>query len=96
MSARRIAERATEELEGLIGRPVEAVSSLRRDGNGDGDGDGDGDRGWVVELEVLELERVPSTMDVLATYRVEVDTDGELQSFERQRRYERSRTEDRA
>jgi hypothetical protein len=46
--------------------------------------------GWVVTVEVLELERVPNTMDLLATYCVELSEDGDVLGFERRRRYHRA------
>jgi hypothetical protein len=45
--------------------------------------------GWSVLVDVVELERVPSTTSVMATYRVDVDTDGTLTGYERLRRYTR-------
>ena len=51
------------------------------------------DDGWSILVEVLDLERVPSTTSVLSTYRVDVDSDGQLIGFERVRRYVRSATD---
>jgi len=34
--------------------------------------------GWVVEFEVVEDRRIPSSSDILALYEVEMDADGEL------------------
>ena len=45
--------------------------------------------GWSVLVDVVELERVPVTTSVMATYRVDVDADGELSGFERLRRFTR-------
>jgi Gas vesicle synthesis protein GvpO len=45
--------------------------------------------GWSVLVDAVELERVPSTTSVIATYRVDVDGDGELCGIERLRRYVR-------
>ena len=41
-------------------------------------------------LEVVELERVPPTTDILATYRVDLDEYGELMGYERVNRYYRN------
>jgi Gas vesicle synthesis protein GvpO len=60
----------------LTGKPAEAVTGLERT-----------DDGWTVEVEVLELERIPGTTDVLATYQVTLDDDGELQGCRRVHRY---------
>ena len=41
-------------------------------------------------VEVLEVERVPNTMDVLASYEVLLSDDGEVLGFNRRRRYHRA------
>jgi hypothetical protein len=63
----------------VTGHPVESITGLRRDGDG-----------WVIDVEVRELERIPNTMDLLATYEVDMSTGGELVGFERRRRYHRA------
>jgi hypothetical protein len=45
--------------------------------------------GWSVLVDVVELERVPSTTSVMATYRVDVDNSGALCGYERLRRFSR-------
>ncbi|CAM5480354.1 hypothetical protein SPURM210S_01831 [Streptomyces purpurascens] len=40
-------------------------------------------------MEVVELERVPDTMTIMATYRVTLDPQGLLLGYERVRRYAR-------
>jgi hypothetical protein len=47
-----------------------------------------------VTVEVLELERVPSTMDLLASYEVTLSEDGDVLGFERRRRYHRAAVDD--
>lgn len=76
---KEIAARAAEQVQELIGRRVEAVTGLERDGDE-----------WTVTLEVLELERIPSTTDVLGRYEVKLDEEGELLGAQRTRRYPRS------
>jgi Gas vesicle synthesis protein GvpO len=49
------------------------------------------DDGWRVTVEVLEDRRIPSSTDLLATYQVELDPDGELLAYRRVRRYARGR-----
>lgn len=49
------------------------------------------DDGWLVEVEVVEERRVPSSSDMLALYEVELDTDGGLLAYRRTRRYVRGR-----
>lgn len=78
----RLGEQVMHTLAKLVGCPVEGVTGLRRT-----------DDGWVLVVEVLEVERIPETTDVLASYEVEVDRDGGVVSFERRRRYERAQTE---
>jgi hypothetical protein len=78
-NSREIAERAVEQMQNLIDRPIEAVTGMAKDGNE-----------WTVTLEVLELQRVPSTTDVLGKYEVTLDKDGELTGLQRTRRYPRA------
>lgn len=79
LSAVRAAAMAQEQLEQLLQRPCESVSGLTRQSDG-----------WMITLEVVELERVPPTTDILGTYRVELDRHGELMSYERLTRYYRN------
>jgi hypothetical protein len=74
----RVAGAARRAVLELTGKPAESITGLSRT-----------DDGWAVEVEVLELERIPRTTDVLATYQVTVDEDGELQGYRRLRRYVR-------
>ena len=74
-----IAARAVEQLENLMDRKIEAVTGLEKDGDE-----------WTVTLEVLELERVPSTTDVIGKYEVTLDKDGEMTGLERTRRFPRA------
>jgi len=82
-SISKIARHALEELEALVGCPAEGVVGVRKD-----------DDGWVVDVEVLEIGRVPQTTDVLASYEVTVDADGEVTGYHRTRRYLRAQVED--
>jgi hypothetical protein len=77
--SRDIAERAVEQMQNLMDRKIEAVTGLEKDGDE-----------WTVTLEVLELERVPSTTDVIGKYEVTLDKDGELTGLERTRRFPRA------
>src|SRR5258705_129113 len=78
-SPREVAVGAVEQVQELIGRPVESVTGMEKNGNE-----------WTVTLEVLELQRVPSTTDVLGKYEVTLDKDGELTGAQRTRRYPRA------
>jgi hypothetical protein len=85
-SGAEIAQAAARQLRALAAKEVEGVTSLERT-----------DDGWRLELDVLELRRVPNTTDVLATYEVLMDSDGDLDSYRRLHRYVRgSADEDRA
>nr|WSX47867.1 gas vesicle protein [Streptomyces sp. NBC_00974] len=69
---------AAQQLAELLGRPPDSVSSLKPT-----------EDGWQAQVEVVELERIPDTTSVMASYRVALDEDGELISYERTRRYTR-------
>jgi hypothetical protein len=69
---------ALEQFSALTGQEPTAVSGVRADGEG-----------WSVLIDVVELERVPATTSVMATYRVDVDGEGGLTGYERLRRYSR-------
>ena len=75
-----IAAEAAQQLVELTGREVEGVTGLSRS-----------DDGWIVEVEVLEVRRIPDTTDVLALYELTVDEDGELEGYRRIRRYVRGK-----
>jgi hypothetical protein len=76
---RDVARQAVEQMQSLMNRPIEAVTGIEKDGNE-----------WTVTVEVLELERVPSTTDVIGKYEVTLDKDGELTGLERTRRFPRA------
>ncbi|MGW7329308.1 gas vesicle protein GvpO [Streptomyces sp. NPDC054840] len=69
---------AAQQLAELLGRLPDSVSSLKPT-----------EDGWEAQVEVVELERIPDTTSVMASYRVALDEDGELISYERTRRYTR-------
>ncbi|GAA3168070.1 MULTISPECIES: gas vesicle protein GvpO [Streptomyces] len=73
---------ARGQLAELTGREVESVSSFEQN-----------EEGWAFEVEVVELERVPDTMSLLASYRVQLDPEGRLTGYRRVRRYERGRAD---
>ncbi|MEU0567006.1 gas vesicle protein GvpO [Nonomuraea sp. NPDC005983] len=47
------------------------------------------DEGWLVDVEVVEDRRVPSSGDILALYEAELDMEGNLLAYRRLRRYRR-------
>lgn len=78
-ASQNIARRAVEQVAELIEHQIEAVTGLEKEGDE-----------WTVTLEVLELQRIPSTTDVLGSYEVKLDKDGELTGLQRTRRYPRA------
>jgi hypothetical protein len=68
----------------LTGRTPDSVTGARSLEDG---------KGWSVLVDVVELERIPSSTSVLATYRVDLDTDGSITAYERLRRYTRGATD---
>jgi hypothetical protein len=79
----QVGSRALKELQGLVGCPAEGVSGIRKT-----------DDGWVVLIDVLELERTPSTTDVMGLYEVTMNGGGHISGYKRVRRYLRSQVED--
>ncbi|KOG43095.1 gas vesicle protein [Streptomyces resistomycificus] len=73
---------ARTQLAELTGMTAESVSSFEQT-----------EDGWTLEVEVLELQRVPDTMSLMASYQVELDPDGQLTGYRRARRYERGRAD---
>ncbi|HEX6490563.1 MAG TPA: gas vesicle protein GvpO [Gaiellaceae bacterium] len=83
LDAAAAATRAREQLEQLLGRQVETISSLSRNGT----------QGWVVAVEVVELERIPESTSLLGSYEVKLDGDGDLVEARRIRRYSRNQVD---
>ena len=73
---------ARTQLAELTGMTAENVSSFEQT-----------EDGWALEIEVLELSRVPDTMSLMASYQVELDPEGQLTGYRRVRRYERGRAD---
>jgi hypothetical protein len=71
---------AREQIQELFGKQVEDVSGISRNGSD----------GWVVQLELLELQRVPDTTSLLGSYEAHLDADGNLVDAKRLRRYARN------
>ncbi|AYL39718.1 MULTISPECIES: gas vesicle protein GvpO [Streptomyces] len=81
-SPMEVLRQARGQLAELTGMEAESVSSFEQT-----------EDGWALEVEVLELERVPDTMSLMASYQVELDSEGQLTGYRRVRRYERGRAE---
>jgi hypothetical protein len=80
-SAMTVAAGAARQLLELTGKAAEGVTGLERT-----------DEGWKVEVEVVEVRRIPDTTDMLALYELTVDEDGDLEGYKRLRRYSRGST----
>lgn len=77
------ARHACRSLARLICHRTEGVSAVRRS-----------EEGWRVNVDVLEVPRIPDTTSLLATYAVELDARGRLVEYERLRRYRRGARDD--
>ncbi|MER7831786.1 gas vesicle protein [Streptomyces sp. NPDC095602] len=79
VSATEALRQASGQLAELLGRSPESVSALKPT-----------EQGWTATVEVLELERVPETSSVMASYELVLGPDGRLLGYERARRYTRA------
>lgn len=76
VSPARIIGAAREQVEALTGKRVTGVIGFDRTQDG-----------WDVQVEVLELKRVPETMSILGLILVRLDDRGDLVGYRRLRRY---------
>ncbi len=77
--AREAARLASEYTSAMTGRQATRITAVKPDDEG----------GWIVEAEVVEDRRIPSSADMLALYEIELDVDGALLWYGRARRYMR-------
>jgi hypothetical protein len=77
--AREAARLAPQYIAEMTGRPPERITAVEPDDEG----------GWIIEAEVVEDRRIPSSADMLALYEIELDIDGALLWFGRTRRFMR-------
>ena len=85
ISSAEAARRAVRRVEALTGIEPEGVVSLEPN-----------DRGWRVGVEVVEMERIPNSTDVMAVYQVDLDQRGELVGYKRGDRHIRGRVDGRS
>ncbi|MFG3346288.1 gas vesicle protein [Streptomyces sp. NPDC048018] len=71
-----------QQLTELLGRTPESVSGLKPT-----------EEGWTAQIEVVEIERIPETTSVLASYEVALRSDGQLLGYERGKRYTRAQVD---
>lgn len=69
-----VAERAKQQLAEVTGfKPVAAVGSYKDA------------EGWHVSVDMLEMARLPESTDLLGTYVVSLDEEGNMIKFEKKR-----------
>lgn len=81
MGARDIALKAKSELQDITGLRAETVSKIAAQ-----------DNGWQVDVDMVELKSIPESKDVIATYELLMDGDGNTLSYKRVRRFLRGET----
>lgn len=77
--AREAAQLAPKYITEMTGRQPARITAVEPDDDG----------GFIVEAEVVEDRRIPSSADMLALYELELDVDGALLWYGRTRRYMR-------
>jgi hypothetical protein len=63
----------------IFGREPESVSGVEKV-----------DGGWRLVVEVTELERIPQSTSVMASYEVRLNDQGDVEGYRRTRRYYRN------
>jgi len=84
LSGREAIQRVRRDLPQLLGRPIESILGLEHDD----------DNGWSVTVQIVELSRIPHSTDVLGSYSVTLDREGEVTAYQRRRRYYRNQTDE--
>ena len=74
-----IGGRIRREFSNLSGLEVERLSALR-----------EREEGWLAHVDVVEVRRIPPSTDVMASYEVLANSRGEVQGYERIRRFHRA------
>lgn len=81
--ALEVARKGVGQLTELTGRKLDTIAAIERV-----------DDGWQLTVELVELERVPSTTNLMGSYDAELDAEGNLISYERVRRYHRGQADE--
>jgi len=69
-----LAERAKEQLAELTGfSPVAAVGGFKDE------------EGWHITVDAVEMTRIPNSTDIIGTYAVTLDSEGNMVKFEKKR-----------
>jgi len=74
MDIKNLAEQAKSQLAEVTGLKPVTVTGTFKD-----------EQGWHIEMDMLEMSRIPPATDVLGDYDVLVDEDGNMVKFERKR-----------
>jgi len=74
MDIKILAEQAKSQLAEITGLKPITVTGTFKD-----------ERGWHIEMDMLEMSRIPPATDVLGDYDVLMDEDGDMVKFERKR-----------
>lgn len=74
MDIKNLAEQAKSQLAEVTGLKPITVTGTFKD-----------EQGWHIEMDMLEMSRIPPATDVLGNYDVLVDEDGNMVKFERKR-----------
>ena len=72
LTTAQAAEQAKKQISELIEREASGVTSVSKD-----------EEGWHISLEMLERKAIPAHMDLLATYDVLLDEEGNVVKFDR-------------
>ena len=72
MTTKDILEKAKKELADLTGFKSPSAVGFKKEGND-----------WIATIEVIEKESIPDGMDILGTYEVRVDQNGNIIRYER-------------
>ena len=81
-SMQQIIEKAREELSKITGLELSTTIEAVKE-----------EKGWKIALEMVEKHSIPDQMDILATYDVLVDNDGNVFEFNRKSMRKRVDTE---
>lgn len=79
----KIIQKASSELNSLTGLEISSTISAERQ-----------EDSWLVSLEAIEKRSIPDSMDILATYEMGLDLEGNMQEFRRTKMRKRIDTKD--
>jgi hypothetical protein len=82
LPAVQVVRRGVAQLIEITGRDADTVSGIEPT-----------EDGWVLQVELVELERIPASTSVLASYEAELDDQGDLLEYRRVRRYFRNQAD---